>query len=288
MPNSGPAISGDGVRDFDPRQDQGPERSAEDRGHQSPATTPPAARGPVPKTWTKMDLINELAAVHGYHSYLEICTPTTGKLYATVDRDRYTTCHRLMYRCPDKFEDGFPIDFRTSGLDIERHLRVIRAVERKYDVILVDPFHEYETTIRDLREACDLLRPNGTILVHDCFPTDEKIVVPRYQNGSWCGVTYKAYIDFVLATPRLWFCTVDTDFGCGVIRQPAQFARDDRAALPFVAESSRRLAIRDWEQAGSDYGKTFRLLQAHATTLLNLVTVEEFLAVEQAGTALFR
>ena len=130
MPNSGPVISGDGVRDVDPRQDQGPERSAEDRGHQSPATTPPAARGPVPKTWTKMDLINELAAVHGYHSNLEICTPTTGKLYATVDRDRYTTCHRLMYRCPDKFEDGFPIDFRTSGLDIERHLRVIRAVER--------------------------------------------------------------------------------------------------------------------------------------------------------------
>jgi hypothetical protein len=25
--------------------------------------------------WTKMDLINELAAIHGYRSYLEICTP---------------------------------------------------------------------------------------------------------------------------------------------------------------------------------------------------------------------
>jgi len=80
-----------------------------------------------------------------------------------------------MYRCPDKFDDGLPIDFRSSGLDIERRLRVIRALERKYDVILVDPFHEYETTIRDLREACDLVQPNGTIIVHDCFPTDEKI-----------------------------------------------------------------------------------------------------------------
>ena len=288
MRNSVPAISGDGFRDSDLHQDRDPQVSAEDPGHQSPATTPPAAHGSVPKTWTKTDLINELAAVHGYRSYLEICTPTTGRLYATVDRDRYTTCHRLMYRCPDKFDDGLPIDFRTSGLDIERHLRVIRAVERKYDVILVDPFHEYETTIRDLREACELLQPNGTILVHDCFPTDEKIVEPRYQIGSWCGVTYKAYIDFVLATPRLWFCTVDTDFGCGVIRQPAQFARDDRAALPFVAESSKQLAFQDWKQAGSDYGKAFRLLQVHATTLLNLVTVEEFLAVEQAATALRR
>ena len=193
-----------------------------------------------------------------------------------------------MYRCPDQFEDGFPIDFRTPGLDIERHLRVIRSVERKYDVILVDSFHEYETTIRDLREACDLVQPNGTIIVHDCFPTDEKIVEPRYKNGGWCGVTYKAYIDFVLAAPRLWFCTVDTDFGCGVIRQRAQSTRYDRVMLPVVAESSKQLAIQDWKQAGSDYSKAFRLLQVHATTLLNLVTAEEFLAVERAGTALFR
>ena len=131
MGNSIPASSGDEVPDSDPRQDRDPERSAEDPGHQSAATTTPAEHGSVRKTWTKTDLVNELAAIHGYHSYLEICTPTTGKLYATVDRDRYTNCHRLMYRCPDKFDDGFPIDFRSSGLDIERHLRVIRAVERK-------------------------------------------------------------------------------------------------------------------------------------------------------------
>jgi hypothetical protein len=288
MRNSVPAISGDGFRDPDPGRDRDPEGPAEDPGHQSPATTPPAARASVPKTWTKTALINELAAIHGYRSYLEICTPTTGKLYATVDSDRYTTCHRLMYRCPEKFDDGFPIDYRSSGVDIERQIRAIRATGRKYDVILVDPFHEYETTIRDLREACGLVKSNGTILVHDCFPTDEKIVDPRYQDGSWCGVTYKAYIDFVLATPRLWFCTVDTDFGCGVLRQRPQSTRDDRATLPFIAESSKRLAIQDWRQAGSDYTKTFRLLQVYATTLLNLVTVEEFLAAERAGTAFFR
>ena len=43
------------------------------------------APGPLCQTdimgWTKMDLINELAAIHGYRSYLEICTPTTGTIY---------------------------------------------------------------------------------------------------------------------------------------------------------------------------------------------------------------
>jgi len=72
MPNSGPAISGEGLRDSDPRQDRNSEGSAEDPGHQSLATTPSAARGSVSKTWTKTDLINELAAVHGYHSYLDM------------------------------------------------------------------------------------------------------------------------------------------------------------------------------------------------------------------------
>ena len=67
--------------------------------------------------WTKMDLINELAVIYGYRSYLEICTPTTGTIYADLDRGRYSLSHRLMYRYRDQFEDGMPIDYCSSSLD---------------------------------------------------------------------------------------------------------------------------------------------------------------------------
>ena len=50
--------------------------------------------------WDKTDIINFLAGLDGYTSYLEICTPTTGNLYGKIDRTRFTTCHRLMYRTP--------------------------------------------------------------------------------------------------------------------------------------------------------------------------------------------
>ena len=115
-----------------------------------------------------MDLINELAAIHGYRSYLEICTYTTGRLYADLDRGRFTISHRLMYRCPESFDDGLPIDFRSASSEIATQLTALRASGVTYDLILVDPFHDYEQSLRDLRAARGLLAANRTIVVHDC------------------------------------------------------------------------------------------------------------------------
>ena len=163
------------------------------------------APGPLCQTdimgWTKMDLINELAAIHGYRSYLEICTPTTGTIYRALDRRRYSISHRLMYRYRDQwdqFDDGMTIDFRSSSPDSGEAVSAVRAAGFAYDVILVDPFHEYETSAQDLREACTLIKPNGTIVVHDCNPEEEALVTPHFQDGRWCGLTYKAYLDMML------------------------------------------------------------------------------------------
>jgi hypothetical protein len=97
--------------------------------------------------WTKMDLINELAVIHGYRSYLEICTPTTGTIYADLDRGRYSISHRLMYRYRDQFEDGMPIDYCSPSPDSGEGVSAVRAAGFTYYVILVDPYHEYETFV---------------------------------------------------------------------------------------------------------------------------------------------
>jgi hypothetical protein len=192
--------------------------------------------------YTKADLINELSVIHGYRKYLEIYTPTTGNMYSAIDRARYSTCHRLMYRCSGGFNDGMPIDFRSSNLDISECVKAVRARDLKYDVILVDPFHKYEPSARELKVAVDLLKPTGTTIVHDCFPRDGTIAVPEYIDGSWCGVTYKAYLDFVLAGESLIFCTIDTDYGCGVRGRNvrlAAFQRIARRALRVITRADR-------------------------------------------------
>ena len=97
-----------------------------------------------------MDLINELAAIHGYRSYLEICTPTTGTIYGALDRGRYSISHRLMYRYRDQFDDGMAIDFRSSSPDSGEGVSAVRAAGFTYDVILVD----HSTSMKPRSRIC--------------------------------------------------------------------------------------------------------------------------------------
>jgi Methyltransferase domain len=242
-------------------------------------------------SWTKMDLINELADIHGYRSYLEICTPTTGTIYGDLDRGRYSTSHRLMYRYRDHFDDGMAIDFLSTSLHSGQAMNVVRAAGLTYDVILVDPFHEYETSAQDLKEARDLIKPNGTIVVHDCYPEEEAFVTPHYRDGSWCGLTYKAYLDMILESVELQSCTVDTDHGCAIVRRRPLVSRlgsTGHRTLRTIAWDCRSRLIHEWKWAGKDEAASFRLLKAHAKALLNLVTVEEFLAGERNGAPVLR
>ena len=61
---------------------------------------------PLSLEWNKAHLINHLAGVHGYRHYLELCTFMSGGRYDEIDRAKLPTCRRLMYRCPDDFDDG--------------------------------------------------------------------------------------------------------------------------------------------------------------------------------------
>ena len=239
-------------------------------------------------SWTKIDLVNELAAIHGYRSYLEICTPTTGNLYATVDRSRYITCQRLTYLCPPDHDDGFAIDYRSADREIGEGLRAIRAKGLTFDVILVDPFHEYRESARDIDAALSLLNPHGTIVVHDCLPPNEAHACPTFREGSWCGVTYKAYLDRLLSGSGLAFCTVDTDFGCGIIRpRRVGWRRTMRNAIGGLARTANVGVAARWRRIGDDYDAAFKLLCAEPRRLLNLVTAKEFVTGERRGSPVY-
>ena len=252
-----------------------------------------------------MDLINELVAIHGYRSYLEICTYTTGRLYGDLDRGPFTISHRLMYRCPEGYDDGLPIDFRSATSEIDTQLTALRASGVTYELILVDPFHDYEQSLRDLRAVRGLLTQKGTIVVHDCRPPDRELASPEFLVGAWCGVTYKAYLDFMLESGDLRFCTVDVDHGCGIIRRrPPQVSSPaprksilDRLRRPAPAPSTAAppeplsaggSVMEAWKQLGNDYEAAFRLIEAYPKSLLNLQPLEDFLIGERNGSTLLR
>jgi hypothetical protein len=239
----------------------------------------------------KMEIIGLLATKYGFRRYLELCTPTTGNYYGSLDRLVLSTAHRLMYNCPTDFEDGSVVDFRSESLDISQCLAEISGKGLRYDIILVDPFHEYDASYRDLKEAFDLIDKGGMLVVHDCLPPNAAVATPKFKPGSWCGVTYKAYLDFVCARRDLVYFTVDADFGCGLIRKLdrrsrwSKFLRNinvffsDFDSQWRIERRQRSSLWREWREIKNDFERAFRFFDEHKKKLLNLVSPEEFLTM---------
>ena len=241
------------------------------------------APDPIPAPLMKAEIVGRLAALNGYRRYLELCTPTTGLFYADVHRSSFEVCHRLMYRCPDDFTDGMDIEYRSAGLDIAECLERMRHGNLRYDIILVDPWHDYDTSLRDLREAFELIPTGGTLVVHDCLPPTEDSTNPHgiwdpIARG-WAGLTHRAYLDFVLGRSDLTFYTIDADWGCGVIRKTGD-ATDhaDSSWKPRIQidDAERDSVIAGWKTIGGDHRVAYRFLREHSQALLNLITAEEF------------
>jgi hypothetical protein len=237
----------------------------------------------APQPWNKARIINHLAEVRGYRHYLELCTATTGYHYAEIDRSKFATCIRLMYQCPENYDDGMAIDYRSTGLDIAECPTRMREDGRRVDLALIDPFHEYEPSWRDLAEGFRLISEGGALVVHDCLPTRAETATPKFIPGEWCGVTYQAYIDFVGHRDDLDFYTVDTDYGCGIIRKQA---KPPHAAIAGAAPSIDKLSagtkrtqiLANWQTKRDDPWAAFSFFEAHKQALLNLISIDEFLA----------
>lgn len=218
----------------------------------------------------KMDIVNRLGQRFGYRRYLEIATGTTGNEYWRLDRSRFAECRRLLYNVPESFDDGMPIDYRAAGLDIAAPLAALGGA--RFDVILVDPYHAYAQSRRDMEAAFAMLASGGALIVHDCLPPSEAVADPEFQPGSWCGVTYKAFIDFVAAHAELRYVTVDADYGCGIVRNAAPL-------LPArIRRFLRRRVFARWGGYGDDFAGAWRYFADHRAALLNLIDADAFLA----------
>jgi len=222
--------------------------------------------------WDKTDIIKYLSKLRNYRSYLEICTPTTGNLFAKINQPNFDICHRLMYRCPRDFSDGLNIDFRSPSSDIAQCIAEIRCSSLRYDIVLVDPWHEYETSLRDIELAFSLLTDFGSIVIHDCDPPTDDLISPQVSPGSWCGVTFIAYLDFLAQSSGLRYCTVDTDFGCGIIQKSCN-ALNKALTDTFVFKE-------EWKRVRENPYQAFHFMKKFRHSFLKLVQVDDFIRAE--------
>jgi hypothetical protein len=225
----------------------------------------------LPTTFGKTDLVHLISKKLKLTNYLEICTSSTGNHYWQIERTRFSSARRLMYNCPTHFDDGFPIDYRIVGFDIANAITELKLVADRIDICLVDGRHTYDCAIRDLTAAYEMLADRGVLVVHDCSPATERIASPAWVRGEWSGASYRSYLDFVLAREDLDYCTVDVDYGCGIIFKN-RTVTTTRPSLP-VCEPKM---IDEWFRVHNDDQLAFNFFSENRARLLRLVSAKSF------------
>lgn len=220
----------------------------------------------------KNNIVDILIRKYGYSNFLEISTPTTGFTFGDVHKHSLMNYNRVVYNCNEYYDDGQPYLGRTSHSTSGSLLRLLDDPEHRqsYDCIFIDPFHSYHATMVDLAGAFALLAEGGAMVIHDCNPTRQEMAGPDFKAGGWCGVTYAAFIDFVLNRQDVSHYTVDCDYGCGVIFKrltPTPFTMDPRLYFEWIA-------------TGGAMADRYTLFDRHRHKLLNLISVETFLLLE--------
>jgi hypothetical protein len=186
----------------------------------------------------KYEIALMLARRYGYASYLEICTPITGGTFSMVDKEQFSLRARLMYRRTPDFSDGEPIEFSTEAESSEELFGELMKSGKKFDLVFVDPWHTYASSLRDIVFGLQLIKDDGIVLIHDCSPPNPLCAEEEVHPGEWSGVTFAAYLDVVLFTESIHYITVDCDYGCGIISKDRRLAHLS-ASLPDAALASR-------------------------------------------------
>ena len=123
---------------------------------------------------------------------------------------------------------------------------------RKFDIIFVDGLHHSDQVYKDIKNSLKHLNKGGVIVCHDMSPVEEiHQRVPR-ETTIWNGDCWKAFVQ-LRTESNLEMFVVNTDWGCGVIREGNQTKLQLREEL------------------------TYENLEINRKKWLNLISVEDFI-----------
>jgi hypothetical protein len=117
-----------------------------------------------------------------------------------------------------------PVDFPLTSDQFFDQLRSgnILKSDSQFDVIFIDGLHTAEQVDRDIKNALDFIKEDGFIVLHDCNPPTESHAREEHDYrlspalNAWNGSTWKGFVKW-RQNPALFSCTIDTDWGVGII-----------------------------------------------------------------------
>jgi hypothetical protein len=200
---------------------------------------------------SRTELLNHLIAKHGYSRYLEIGVRNP--------KDNFRHIHAAE---KDGVDPAARCNYRMTSDDFFRQLGATPGA-RPYDLVFIDGLHLADQVVRDVENSLRHLNDGGCVVLHDVNPPTENAQIETYvPKRPWNGTVWKAWAKLRATRPDLFMGVVDIDEGCGVIRRGSQTCY----VLP---------------PAEADQVLTYPYLVANREALLNLISVAEFLRLDE-------
>jgi predicted O-methyltransferase YrrM len=198
----------------------------------------------------RWDIINHFIKKNNYKRYLEIGYGTGLAFHNIALQDKTSVDKGDGVNAGDSF-----CQYLMSSDDF-----FSKAKEEnfeKYDIIFIDGSHVAQDVEKDLENSLEVLKKDGTIVMHDCNPQKEEYqtVPPTPGCPQWNGDVWKAFLKFRMTREDIEMYVVDTDEGCGVVRYGEQ------VLYPSLQENEINYSFFD----------------PRRREILNLVSVETFL-----------
>jgi hypothetical protein len=202
----------------------------------------------------RYDIINELIKKCDYKTYLEIGVRNPDECFNlinceikhSVDPGYEDTENRVDYPYTS---DNFFALLENQELNL--------SATHKWDIIFIDGLHVSSQVEKDILNSLNHLSENGVIVLHDCNPPElwfarEDYVVDRVHH-AWNGTVWKSIYKLRATRPDLFVCTVDTDWGIGIVK------RGKQQCCNF-----------------NNYFYEYREFEKNRKEHLNLISIEEF------------
>jgi predicted O-methyltransferase YrrM len=152
-------------------------------------------------------ILNYLAAFREYHSYLEIGLENFKENYDRI-------C------CQNKvgLDVASSSSSQSPGVRHQTSDDYFRENNQSFDLIFIDGDHDEAQVARDIENALAVLKPGGTIVLHDALPPNEELTHQERKalKIAWTGTVWKAVLRY-FATSDYFCYIVDCDWGLAVI-----------------------------------------------------------------------
>jgi hypothetical protein len=159
-------------------------------------------------------IINDYIRLYNCENILFVRSPTTGDFLDHICINNNNVV-RIIY--DTDFITGINSYNLKNKIDYKNLDYTLSQLNKKFNLICIDPFHEYEISKSDFNLLYSYLSEDGTIISHDCFPANEKSARPKYLKGGWSGETYVALVEFAYNNPTLYYGLLNIDTGIGII-----------------------------------------------------------------------